>query len=674
MDRVNRAIDNGLVIAAKAVLMLTLVAILSGCAVRSRNIISGGQVSVDSPDGSIVMTIRGNGPLTYTVSVDGKPVMAESRLGLEFRDGVVLGANVRLMKATRSRVDMTWENRLGKRRVVRDCHNELRVSLEEQSGRPFELVVRAFDDGIGFRYVLPSLPSLRTQDFAIAEELTRFSFPENHTCYAGENENTGKAGNPIGFVGSQESEYKPMRLADLPTDRVRMTPLLVKTPAAWVAITESDLYDWAGMWVSRVASSGDATGVTLAARLSPRPDGQGLVKSTFPRQSPWRTLLIAREPGRLVESDLVLNLASPCVLADTSWVKPGVSSWDWWSQVAPPSTATFKELIQFSADMGWAYTLLDAGWSARNNILQGSPAVDIEGLLAFAKERNVRLWLWLHWTSVDRNDAYKEAFPLYEKWGIAGVKIDFMNRDDQEMVNWYEKIARAAAEHRLMVNFHGAFKPTGMIRTYPNQITREGILGNEYNRWSARVTAEHKTTLPFTRLVAGPADFTPGGFLNRPPDQFKFNVRPTQVQGTRCAELALFVCLESPVINACDYPSHYRDQPGLDFLKIVPTVWDDTRVLDAAVGEHVVIVRRNGGRWFLGALTDSDSRDIPVKLDFLGAGSWTLKLWKDAPDSDTEGEHLVTEQRAVTAADVLTLHLVRAGGAVASLEPVSTLK
>ena len=290
----------------------------------------------------------------------------------------------------------------------------------------------------------------------------------------------------------------------------------------------------------------------------------------FPRQSPWRTFVIARQPGRLVESDLVLNLSSPCVLADTSWIKPGIASWDWWSQVTRPSTATFKELIQFSADMGWSYVLLDAGWSSRNTILQSSPAVNMEELLAFAKEKNVRLWLWLHWSSVDRNDAYREAFPLYEKWGIAGVKIDFMNRDDQDMVNWYEKIAKAAAEHHLMVNFHGAFKPTGMIRTYPNQITREGILGNEYNRWSARVTPEHKTTLPFTRLVAGPADYTPGGFLNKQLDQFKFNVRPTQVQGTRCAELALFVCLESPVINASDHPSHYKDQPGLDFLKIVP--------------------------------------------------------------------------------------------------------
>ena len=628
-----------------------------------------GKVSVKSPDGTIEMSIHANGALTYSVSVDGKVVLVDSRLGLRFGDGAVIGLNARFAKAARGQVATSWENKTGKRRIVRDHHNELRLSLVEQSGRPFEFWARVFDDGIGFRYVLPKTPDAASQDFVLEEELTQFSFPENDLCYAGENENTGKTQNPVGYLGSQESEYKPMHLGDLPTDQVRMVPLLVKTAAAWVAITESDLYDWAGLWVNRAAAKGSGAAVTLAARLSPRPDGHGLVKASFPHKSPWRTLFIARQPGRLIESDLVLNLSTPSVIADTSWIKPGIASWDWWSQVSRPGTVAYRELIQFSAEMGWPYTLLDAGWSSRAGITEPNASVNMDEVLAFAREKNVRLWLWLHWTGVDRNDAYQEAFALYEKWGIAGVKIDFMNRDDQEMVNWYEKITKAAAEHHLMVNFHGAFKPTGMIRTYPNQITREGILGNEYNRWSARVTPEHKTTLPFTRMLAGPADFTPGGFLNRPLDQFQFNVKPTQVQGTRCAELALFVCLESPVVNAADHPSHYRDQPGVDFLKTVPTVWDETRVLDGAVGEHLVIVRRNGDRWFLGALTDRNPRDLSVKLDFLRRGSWRLKLWKDAPDSGTVGEHLVTEERAVTAADGLALHLAPAGGAVACFEP-----
>jgi alpha-glucosidase len=674
MDPQRAEVKDRFALGAIAVLGAVLVAgcgsVGTGSQAQGRNDVAGGQVSLKSPDGTIELTIHGNGALTYSVTVDGKALLADSRLGLKFKDGVTLGANVRLAKVERNQSDTTWENRTGKRRTVRDRHNELRVFCVEQSGRPFEIVVRAFDDGIGFRYELPIAPLAATQDFVLEEEQTQFAFPENYVCYAGENENTGKSGNPIGYVGSQESEYKPMRLGDLPTEQVRMVPLLVKTPTAWVAITESELFDWAGMWLNRAAEAGSTPSVTLAARLSPRPYGQGLVKSSFPRHSPWRTLLIARQPGRLVESDLVLNLASPPVIADTSWIKPGIASWDWWSQVTRPSTATYKDFIQFSADMGWPYTLLDAGWSSRNSITQGSPSVNMEELLAFAKEKHVRLWLWLHWTSVDRNAAYQEAFPLYEKWGIAGVKIDFMNRDDQDLVIWYEKITKSAADHHLMVNFHGAFKPTGMIRTYPNQISREGILGNEYNRWSSRVTPEHKVTLPFTRMLAGPADFTPGGFLNRPLAQFQYNVRPTQVQGTRCAELALFVCLESPIINAADDPSHYRDQPGLDFLKVVPTVWDDTRVLDGAVGEHLVIVRRNGPRWFLGALTDRNGRELPVPLKFLGAGKWKVTLWEDAPDSYQNGEHLVKSERTARPSDTLHLKLAPAGGAVAVFSPV----
>ena len=221
-----------------------------------------------------------------------------------------------------------------------------------------------------------------------------------------------------------------------------------------------------------------------------------------------------------------------------------------------------------------------------------------------------------------------------------------------------------------MINFHGAYKPTGMIRTYPNQVTREGILGNEYNRWSARVTPEHKLTLPFTRFLAGPGDYTPGGFLNRQPGQFKPDASAAKVQGTRAAELALFVLYDSPVCCVCDHPRNYRNQPGVDFLKIVPTVWDDTRVLKAVVGEQLVMARRSGDKWFLGALTDRNARDVSLELDFLGNGSWKVKIWKDAPDSDTAAEHLLTEERTVGAADVLNLHLAAAGGAVVEFQSV----
>ncbi len=650
----------------KLIPTLLAAALLAGCQ-PSNYVDSTGRVSVTSPDGKIQFTLRGNGALVYSVSVDGKPVLSESRLGLKFRDGLPLGANARLVKAQKTESDTTWENPLGKRRIVRDRHRELRASFVEGSGRPFEIVVRVFNDGLGFRYVLPAAPS-GAPDFILEEEQTRFRFPADYFCYAGF---SGEGG----FKGSQESEFHRVRLSELPTDKVRLLPLLVETPAAWVAITESDLFDWAGLWLSRAASAADKPGsVTLAARLAPRLDGHGLVKSAFPRQSPWRTLLIARQPGQLIESDLVNNLASPNRLKDSSWIRPGKMAWDhWWSGDVKMDTATLKEYVQLAADMGWPYQLVDWQWygpydKPDASITNINPAVDLEELRRFAKEKGVRLWLWLYWTDVDRNDAWKQAFALYEKWGIAGVKIDFMDRDDQEMVNWYETLTTAAADHHLMINFHGAYKPTGMIRTYRNQVTREGILGNEYNRWSARVTPEHKLTLPFTRFLAGPGDYTPGGFLNRQPEQFKPDPKAAKVQGTRAAELALFVLYDSPVCCVCDHPRNYHQQPGVDLLKVVPTVWDDTRVLNAAVGQQLVMARRSGERWFLGALTDRNARDLSVKLDFLAKGLWKAKIWRDAPDSDTAAEHLVAEERTVSAADTLNLHLARSGGAVVQFQ------
>jgi alpha-glucosidase len=234
------------------------------------------------------------------------------------------------------------------------------------------------------------------------------------------------------------------------------------------------------------------------------------------------------------------------------------------------------------------------------------------------------------------------------------------------MVNWYEKITRAAADNHLMVDFHGAMKPTGLDRTFPNQITREGVLGNEYNKWSNRVTPEHKVTLPFTRFLLGPGDFTPGGFLNRQPDQFKAE-KPTQVQGTRAAELALFVVYDSPICCVCDHPKHYQEAAGIDFLQSVPTVWDDICVLDGAVGERIAVARRSGDTWYLGGLTDSQSRELDLKLDFLTDGRWKMRLWRDAADADKDAEHLATEDRTVTADDTLKLHLAPAGGFAARL-------
>lgn len=625
-----------------------------------------GHLELKSPDGKIEVRINARGPLSYAVQVDGQIVLRDSRLGLALRDLGELGTDVELLKEDRRQVDETWHNRWGKRSEVRDHYNELHLLLRQKSpaAHSFEVVMRAFDDGLGFRYVLPTQAGLTS--FVLERDATEFAFVGDFPCFSGQQD--------AGFKGPQEWIFKPGKLGAIQPQSLIGLPLLVQTPAAWVAVLEADLRDWSGMWLGggpRVEGSGK---VTLTAKLAPRPDGQGLVKAAAPHASPWRVLMVGREPGRLIESDLVLNLSTPCELADSSWVKPGKMAWDhWWSGDVQMDTATIKEYISLAAEMGWPYQLIDWQWygsfnQADSDITKVNPALNMDEVRQFAKDKGVKLWVWLHSNDVDRDGAYKKAFPLYAQWGVVGVKIDFMDCDNQDMVNWYEKITRAAAENHLMVNFHGAFKTSCFNRTFPNQITREGILGNEYNRWSNLVTPEHKLTLPFTRFLEGPADFTPGGFVNRQPAQFKADGKCTEVMGTRAAELALLVAFDSPLCCLCDHPAHYKDQPGSDFLKLVPTVWDDTRVLQGEVGQHLVIARRSGRDWYLGGLTNSQARTTTVKLDFLNDGHYRLHLWQDAPDSNVNAEHLATEDRPVTAADTLTVTLAPAGGFVAWLQ------
>jgi alpha-glucosidase len=640
---------------------------------------------VASPDGTIVVTIYSDAPLGYSISVDGKPLLLRSRLGLELAGGVSLGESPVVQSETMKSVDAHWENDFGNNRDVRDHYNELSLTLTE-GDRIFAVVARAYNDGAAFRLVLPS--QLAMDSFTVTRDATEFTFPCDCQVWAGWNNADGPTRPEGGFIGSQEWRFQPNELSELNPDFKYGLPFLVRTPAAYVAITESDLLDWSGMWLATKPGAP----ATLEAQLAPpQPVGpwpprgpaagsnqqgesptvtgpvqDGLVVGKTPHNSPWRTFIIARKPYELIQSDLVLNLATPSELADTSWVEPGMSSWGtWWSATGQNDLPSLKNYIQLASDMGWKYQLSEIGDKSI-----------VPDLVKYAKERGVRVWLWFHFNDFVDISVAERDFPMYAKWGIAGLKIDFIDRDDQFAVNWYEQIARIAAENHLLIDFHGAFKPTGLQRTWPNQITREGIQGNEYNKWSAKETPEHKATLPFTRMLAGPADYTPGGFINMQPSQFQIVKPNTEVQGTRANELAMFILIQSPFTVACDSPDHYRDADGnyllgMDFLKGLPTVWDETRGLSGEVGKFVVEARRRGNSWYLAAITNEDARRLAVPLAFVGKGAWKVTLWEDAPDSGQNAEHLIKTEKTLDSTDTLRLKLVPSGGSVAILTPVN---
>ena len=618
-----------------------------------------GSYSIASPDKRITLRVTVQGALRYSVSFMGKPVVLESPFGLEFRDAPPIRDGLVVTETKRLAIHSTWNNPLGKRRHVVENGNELSLVLQEISGpkRRLDFVVRAYNDGIAFRYSLPRQDNLH--GFVLSKEDAHFRFAGDPTVWAADYG---------GYASPQESEFRKQPMSALSAVKPYGTPLLIQAHAdCFVAITEADLQNWPGMYLSGAAQESEQG---LVTRLAPRRDGTGLVQGDTPCASPWRVLLIGQHAGDLVESDMVLNLSEPCAIGDANWVKPGKCAWDhWWSGDVKMDTPTQKEYIQFASDMGFPYQLVDWQWygpfgTPTSDITHVNPSVDMPELLRFAKERHVRLFVWLHSSDVDRylkSGRLEDAFALYRQWGLAGVKIDFMDHDDQDTVNWYYTIVKMAANHHLMVDFHGAYKPTGMQRTYPNQITREGVMGEEYDKFSTRVTPEHDCTLPFTRMLAGPMDYTPGGFLNRSRDKWK-QALPTQVQGTRCHELAKFVIFDSPLTVLCDHPSNYRNQPGLEFLRIVPTVWDDTKIVDGYPGDFIVSARRSGRAWFVGGMTNWDARTIEVPLRFLGPGRYEAVLFQDAADADAEAEHLTESRRTVSAKDTLTVRLASGGG------------
>lgn len=618
-----------------------------------------------SPDKKILVEITTGEKLSYSVSFSGKTVIMPSTLGFMFVNEPWLGSDISISDSSRKEINENWTPVAAKHKVIANHCNEITLQLKEKKypQRKFSLYFRAYNDGVAFRYFLPMPNGLSSRE--ITRELSTFRFTGNHDAWMA---NYGS------YTTSQETEFWPGKIGDLTEKSIMGLPFLVKVDdICYAAITEANIDDWAGFYIGRKASV-DEPGISLQTKLSPRPkqDENGVkVRLNSDHFSPWRVIMLGKEPGRLVESELVMNLNEPCAIKDVSWIKPGKCAWDhWWSAEVKMDTETLKKYIQFASDMGFPYQLIDWQWYGEFNkpdadITKVNPAVDMPEVLRFAKEKNVRCWVWLYNTDAEKQ--YKEAFALYEKWGIAGVKIDFMDRDDQDMVNWYRKIIKEAAEHHLLVNFHGAFKPDGIQRTFPNAIVREGVMGNEYAKWSTRVTPEHNITLAYTRMLAGPMDYTPGAFLNRTPETFKTG-SPANIMNTRCQELAKFVVYDGPITTVCDHPDNYYNQPGLDFLKVVPTNWDDTRIPAGEVGKYIVSVRKSGNDWFIGAMTNSDARELEIKLDFLDAGKYSANLYADAPDAAINAEKLVQEKKLVEKTSVLKIKMAPGGGFVAFLK------
>lgn len=629
-------------------------------------------ISVSSPDGKLKFLLKITPEtVSYEVNYKKQLLVENSLLGFSFDNGE-FGSNLKTGKVRRKSIDETYELVVGKVSSARNHCNEMIVPLQEKEapGRLIDLVVRAFNDGVAFRYEFPEQEGWNS--YVMYDEKTQFRLN----------------GNPMallmylpGYINTHEGVYTHTEYDKIAKKRLIEMPVTLEFDnGIYMSITEAAVRDYAGMYLVKEKNG-------FAGKLSPRL-GQEKIKveiNEFPHRTPWRVLSVADRVGGLLETNILTSLNEPCKIEDTSWIKPCRTTFTWWNgNVVPDSTfspgnnfETNKYYIDFAARNGldahgiygyaetpWYYDdNFNFGWAGPNaDITRPIPCLNMPRIVEYAKSKGVGIHLWVHWRPL--YDKLEEAFALYEKWGVKGLMVDFLDRDDQEMIRIQEEILQAAARHRLFIQFHGSSKPSGLTRTYPNEFTREGTLNYEVCKWDTLVNADHDISVPFTRLLAGPTDYHLGGFRALPRSEFKIQYVNPYVMSTRCHMMAMYVVLENHLTSLCDTPMAYEGQPGFEVLRTVPGTWDEMHVPLAEFNKYVTVARRNGTDWWVGTLNDGTARTLNLKLDFLGEGEYRAEIYTDAPDAERNPNHLSKEIRTVTRKDKIELPLAVDGGAV----------
>ncbi|MFT3935591.1 MAG: glycoside hydrolase family 97 protein [Chitinophagaceae bacterium] len=613
--------------------------------------------------------------LYYSVSFNGKLLLKPSALSLSLNGYQPLGASVNIVNSVPEEVDQSYQLIAGKASTVRNRYNAAKLELEETVAPNRKLVIemRAYNDAVAFRYVVPEQETTR-DSFALKNENTEFHFNGDATTYAQVLPN---------YKSMYESEYLKLSVSafsnqgGVKSNVLIGLPLLAEVPGAgWLAIAEADLQGYTSMYLTN--PSGGWEGHAMQSLLSPRIDSSGMAligKGAF--HSAWRIVMIGDQPGRIVESNAVMNLSAPQAITDTKYVRAGKASWDWWNGSLDENgksaytTANMKYYVDFSAKSGLEYMLVDAGWSdgVVKDITKMNGKVDIPALVDYASTKNVKVWIWLYAKAVERQ--MEEAFALYEKWGVAGLKIDFIERDDQEGIDFYYKVAACAAKHHLMLDLHGSTKPFGLERTYPNIMNYEAVLGMEQSKGGTRDNPDNHAMLPFTRMLTGPMDFTPGGFNNVTRENFVARSNAPMVMGTRAHHTALYAIYQMQLGMVSDYPKAYDGQAEFDFIRKCPATWDEIKVLNGMPGEFITVARRSGNDWYVGAITNWQPRKLSIPLSFLKAGKYTAEIYADAPDAAINPKRTVISKITVDNKTVLRPSLVTGGGYCLRIVPKS---
>ncbi|HEX9510313.1 MAG TPA: glycoside hydrolase family 97 protein [Puia sp.] len=651
-------------------LKLLIVMLVTGISAKSQ------QYSLSSPDGKLTLQIGVGKGIAWSASLNGQAVINPSPVAL-VADSVKLGSNpVVQSKSSRAIRENIIPVVARKSKNVEDHCNELTLLFKGHYGISF----RAYDDGVAYRWQT----SFKKEILVNTENLTVNFEPDSHVFFPEEEH----------FMSHYETSYLDTSLASISEKRFCSLPVLVESgKGVHVLITDADLFDYPNMFLagtkgnSLTARFPNAVLETVPGKAPDRTEkitreGDYIARTQGTRTFPWRAFIITQEDGKLVESDMVFKLSRPNVLQGASWVKPGKVAWDWWNANniygvdfrAGLNTATYKYYIDFAAKYHLEYIMLDEGWSRTTTDLSGPiPGIDLQELISYGKAKNVGVLLWVLWKPLEQN--LEAVLDKFAEWGVKGIKVDFMQRADQGMVNYYERVAKACAARQLLVDFHGAYKPAGLHRAYPNVISHEGVKGAENNKWSEEVTPEHNLMLPFTRMVAGPMDYTPGAMHNANKKSFRAVFDQPMSMGTRCHQIAMYVVFESPLQMLADNPSnYYREPESTAFISKIPVTWDETHVLKAKVSDYILIARKKDSQWYLGAMTDWTPREMTVDLSFLGEGNYTIEIMQDGVNANRYGNDYKKVIQTVTRESKLPIKLAPGGGWAAIIVTAPTEK
>ncbi len=595
-------------------------------------------ITLSSPDKRIELTVKSSKNIQFQVLFNGVVVVEKGIISLNLPDKI-LGANPVIQNISRSSVkDIINPIIPLKSKSITGEYNRVLISYKKN----FQIEFRAFNNGIAYRFITSFKDSIRVEN-----EQVNFVFPENYEVFKSKTEP---------HFSNYEHVYKRSSLQALSADSLAIVPMFLKSTATRILLAEADVFDYPAMLLK--GGKGNSISAWFPAypvkteavknswwsdrRVNIVKEGDFIAKTKGKRAFPWRIIAIAKEDKGIAANQLVYILSRPCKSTDTEWIKPGQTSWEWWhaSNIigvdfkSGLNTKTYKYYIDFAAHYGMSYMLLDEGWSKSVlDIMEANPDIDLEGLIAYGKKKNVRLILWASWLAVENTPGF---FNKISKMGIAGVKIDFMDRSDQWMMNFYERTAQRAFKNHLLVDFHGSVTPRGLNRTYPNVLSFEGVTGMEQNKSGGFDLPVNHTILPFTRNVVGPMDYTPGAMKSVHPEYWNANWTNPMSISTRAHQLALYIVFESALQMLADNPSdYYKEDECTRFITSVPTVWDETIVLDGEIGEYYVVAKRKADKWFVAGVTNENARNITIDFSFLNDGKiYKLSLFKDGVNSD----------------------------------------